>query len=438
MSSLMLLAPLQGWSATLDEVPDAVFATRMLGDGLAIDPTGATLHAPCDGTVVSVAAQKHAVTLRAANGAKILMHVGIDTVALAGEGFELHVAAGEHVTAGTALLSFDLDRLARRAKSLMTPVIVTDGERFKIVRRAQDRAVDVGDFLFELQPVAPTSAVSTDTGVEITKNAVIQLEHGVHARPAAVLASRIKGFAASVTLEAHGRSANARSPVAMMSLGIRKGDAVTIRARGTDAAAAAATLEAAILQFVETGASPRSSGNAAPVAHDSKILRGVIACRGLAVGRAVHLARHEIHVQDAGAGIQQEQTALDQARAKIKIQLESLERSGRGAQQAIVSAHLEFLDDPQLRAEAQSWIEQGKSAGFAWRTAIRASIQALRAVGDVRLAERADDLLDLEAQVLTALAGEAASAPDAALPERAVLLAKELLPSQLITLDARR
>src|SRR5688500_66387 len=104
----------------------------MLGDGLAIDPTGATLHAPCDGTIVSYAAQKHAVTLRAANCAEVLLHVGIDTVELAGDGFELHAAAGQNVTAGTPLLSFDLDRLARRAKSLMTPVIVTDGTRFKI------------------------------------------------------------------------------------------------------------------------------------------------------------------------------------------------------------------------------------------------------------------------------------------------------------------
>jgi len=66
-SKLILLSPLQGWSAPLAEAPDAVFAGQMMGDGVAIDPTGASLHAPCDGTLVVVPASKHAVTLRADN-----------------------------------------------------------------------------------------------------------------------------------------------------------------------------------------------------------------------------------------------------------------------------------------------------------------------------------------------------------------------------------
>ncbi|HYP65094.1 MAG TPA: PTS glucose transporter subunit IIA [Steroidobacteraceae bacterium] len=89
--ALTLLAPLAGWSTPLDEAPDEVFAARLLGDGLAIDPTGATLHAPCDGEIVLLPASRHAVTLRTGSGCEILLHVGIDTVALAGDGFEAHV-----------------------------------------------------------------------------------------------------------------------------------------------------------------------------------------------------------------------------------------------------------------------------------------------------------------------------------------------------------
>ena len=87
MADLILLAPLAGWAAALDDTPDAVFAERMLGDGLVIDPTGSTLCAPCDGQVIGVHHTRHAVTLRAANGAEILMHIGLETVSLAGEGF---------------------------------------------------------------------------------------------------------------------------------------------------------------------------------------------------------------------------------------------------------------------------------------------------------------------------------------------------------------
>src|SRR5215470_16970165 len=102
--TLTLLAPLAGWSTPLDEAPDEVFAARLLGDGVAIDPTEGTLHAPCDGEIVLLPASRHAVTLRTTSGCEILLHVGIDTVALAGEGFEAHVRQAATVHAGDALL----------------------------------------------------------------------------------------------------------------------------------------------------------------------------------------------------------------------------------------------------------------------------------------------------------------------------------------------
>ena len=92
-----------------------------------LDPTGNELRSPCDGEVISVAASRHALALRAAGGAEILVHVGVDTVGLAGEGFNVHVRKGDRVHAGDLLITFDLDLLARKAPSLMTPVIVTNG-----------------------------------------------------------------------------------------------------------------------------------------------------------------------------------------------------------------------------------------------------------------------------------------------------------------------
>ena len=80
MATLIVRSPLDGWSTPLAEVPDPVFAGRMLGDGLAIDPTSATLCAPCDAQVVSIAAARHALTIRTAAGVEILLHIGLDTV----------------------------------------------------------------------------------------------------------------------------------------------------------------------------------------------------------------------------------------------------------------------------------------------------------------------------------------------------------------------
>ena len=110
---------------SLDEVPDAVFAGRMLGDGLAIDPVVGSVFAPCAGEVVTLPASGHAVSIRSPHGVDVLIHIGIDTVHLGGRGFEARVKPGARVQAGEELIRFDLDVVARGAKSLITPIVVT-------------------------------------------------------------------------------------------------------------------------------------------------------------------------------------------------------------------------------------------------------------------------------------------------------------------------
>ena len=120
-------SPLSGWAMSLDKVPDPVFSERMLGEGMAIDPVAGLLLAPAAGTVRSIHSSGHAVTLELDEGPVLLVHVGIDTVALGGVGFLAAVSEGDRVEAGDRLIEFDLDLVARRAPSLATPVIVTNG-----------------------------------------------------------------------------------------------------------------------------------------------------------------------------------------------------------------------------------------------------------------------------------------------------------------------
>ena len=448
MSKLILLAPLAGWSTPLDEAPDAVFAGRMLGDGLAIDPTGATLYAPCDGELIAVPASRHALTLRTAEGAEILLHVGIDTVGLSGEGFELHVRQGQQVRAGDRLLSFDIDLLARRAKSLLTPVIVLEGGRFTVGRRNQDRELKVGDVLMELVLATnvQAAAVSDGSAPALTRRVRVLLEHGIHARPAALLAAAVKKSTAEVILASHGREASARSTIALMRLGVRKGDEVEIRASGPDASTALAAVESALQS--EKGVAPGFPPVRAKVApvtpvvealpKDGDVIRGVIASRGLAVGRTMQLSRPEISVPETGVGIPHETAELDRARSVVKAHLEAAASAGSQTTREIIGAHLELLDDPELIAGARTSIANGKSAGYAWRQVIRATVTALRELKDARMAERVDDLLDLESQVLAALSGEGSVAAARELPEKSILITRELLPSQLVALDASR
>ena len=463
-ATTILLAPLAGWSTPLDEAPDEVFAARMLGDGVAIDPTAATLYAPCAGELTVVAAARHAVTLRTPEGCEILLHVGIDTVALAGEGFELHVQQGAQLRAGDALLSFDLDLLARRARSVLTPVIISADGGFRIVRRSLDREVAVGDFLMEIAADASTSRAApraspasppVTAGSALSRRLKVTFEHGIHARPAALLVGSIRNLAADVRIAAHGREVSARSAVALMTLGVQRGDEIEIRASGPDAvlavqalaalSAAAGTASAAGMTSAAGAASAAGATGRAgtpppaelPAAGADGALQGVIASHGFAVGQAVQLRRTEVQVAEAGAGVDHENAALDRARAAVRARLQRRAGAGMDAAREIAAAHLELLDDPEVLAGARALIAQGKSAGFAWRAAVGSSVEALRALADARLRERVDDLLDLEAQVLVALTGAAAShTPE--LPAQAIVIGRELLPSQLAALDAGR
>ncbi|MGH8294361.1 MAG: phosphoenolpyruvate--protein phosphotransferase [Steroidobacteraceae bacterium] len=454
---LVLLSPLAGWSTPLDEIPDPVFAGRMLGDGLAVDPTGTTLHAPCDGLIIALPQSKHAVTLRSPGGAEILMHIGIDTVGLEGEGFEAHVGVGRKVKAGERLISFDLDLIARRAKSLLTPVLVMEGCGFTVVRGSQSREIAVGDALMEIAPAEDANARSgagetggsgprkEDAQIRLVR---IALEHGIHARPAARIVNAAKGLTGEMALEVRGRTANARSTVALMKLGARKGDEVRIRAAGRDAGRAIAAV-AAILEGAheQTGGSTpaiqlpsdirSAAGRPTHTLASATALPGVIASRGLAVGQAVRLTVPEIEVTPTGAGASHETLQLQRARDRVRGRLEAARSSASGTAREIVAAHLALLDDPELTEKSQALIAQGMSAAYAWRHAIRESVEALRALGDARMAERMDDLLDLERQVLLSMSARAI-APDQVLPPEAIVLAEELLPSQLVGFDAAR
>ena len=448
MPTLTILAPLDGWCAPLEEVPDPVFAGRLLGDGLAIDPVAGLVVAPCGGEVATVAAGGHAVSLRAEGGVDVLVHVGIDTVHLAGRGFEVLVRPGQTVAAGDALIRFDLDAVARAAKSLMTPVVVSAEAGLTIRARHAPGPVRAGEVLLELSGAAASAAAPARraASAEATRVVTVGLRHGLHARPAALLSQRAREADAEVTIEAHGKRANARSVVALMALGVRHRDQISIHARGPGAAAALDALAAALEEAlrVEAGAHPGAA--APPTGHapraagargDGGALAGVVAVPGYAVGVATRIERPEIDVREPGAGAAHESGELERARSIVRARLTRVGEVGGATRREIVAAHVEFLDDPLLNETAQELIASGKSAGYAWRAAIRRSIAVLQALGDERLRERADDLLDVESHVLFALAGEARPM-NLPLPERAVLFADELLPSELVALDRER
>ena len=229
---LELKSPLEGWCLDLDRVPDPVFAGRTAGDGVAIDPTGDCLYAPCDAVVVSVHAAAHAVALRTREGIELLLHLGIDTVTLGGAAFDPLVAAGDAVVAGDPLIRFDLDHVVRNATAAVTPVLVTSPAT--IERVCGDGACRVGTPLMRVTAIAGVPNGDRE-GPASERRFVVRLPHGLHARPAARIARALHGLDADVTLAAGDVRASAASSIAMLGLAAGCGDTVRGEARGSDA-----------------------------------------------------------------------------------------------------------------------------------------------------------------------------------------------------------
>ena len=447
---LELTAPLSGRVLPMTEVPDPVFSGLMMGDGLAIDPSSNVLLAPCAGVITQVARTNHALTLTADNGSEILMHIGIDTVSLKGEGFVSQVSPGQRVEAGAPLITADFARIASKVPSLITVVVIANSDAYIPIFRASGHVEAEQSHFLSVAPrtaqteaaaaaaASPGAPVATDDAT-VRGMAVVGHEDGIHARPAALIQTAAKRFNAKVSVRFQGEEANARSVVALLGLGVGEGDQVEVTARGDDAPAALAAVLDAIQSHSASGNAAAVQSAAAPVQQrtDGKI-GGVSAAPGLAVGKVMQFAAAAPRVIEQADGLDHEFTtlarALAEVRSSIMEQMHAALQRGDKAFKSILDAHLALLDDPELVGVAERSITAGASAGVALRDAARRQCQVLVATGNPLLAERASDLNDLERRVLLAISGDEAKGPE--IPPQSILVADDLTPSDLASMPA--
>jgi phosphocarrier protein FPr len=287
----------------------------------------------------------------------------------------------------------------------------------------------------EAAPAAETA--DFDRAVEATMAGA----HGLHARPATAFVEAAKGFAAEVLVRHDTKTADGKSLAALLKLGVKKNDRVTISAQGRDAGAALVALKALIEAGEEEeislagpahGWTPRSVGATVP---------GAAASPGLAIGPLRLLRQQKIVVERTAKDPAVERERLRDAIATARAELQDLyeevaKKSGKGGA-AIFLAHAEFLADPGLIRRTEGRIDAGESAGWAWQQTIEAEAGGLAALDDPLLAGRATDLRDVGTRVLRRLSGIIESEPD--LPDKPVLLlAEDLTPSDAAGLDPAR
>ncbi|BHH84096.1 phosphoenolpyruvate--protein phosphotransferase [Desulforhopalus sp. 52FAK] len=453
MEKVIVKAPLSGVIYPIEQVPDPVFSQKMVGDGISIDPVSNILKAPFDGHISQLHSAGHAVTITHGSGLEVMMHIGIDTVALKAKGFRVNVKEGQIVQEGDELIAFDLDYVATNAKSLLTQIILTNGEMIETVEKAGGTAVCGQTELIIAALSTETGAEMETSGVEIVSDAVIiPNSTGLHARPAAVLAGLAKKFKAKVELVKGTETANAKSVVGIMKLEVGHLDKVQLRAVGEDAQTAVAE----ILPELEGGlgdegtvpvlspASVEISQEFEPVtarkSGDPDLLLGVSAAPGIAVGTAVRIREERFEYEEEAEDTHRENVRLDVAIEEAKNYLEALQinlhTQSDPAKAAIFAAHREILDDPDLLDIAHSLTAKGKSAEAAWQRSYTTYAQQLAGLKNEVLAGRANDLRDVGKRVLRILTGK--EAEELELPENTILLAEELTPSFTATLDTNK
>ncbi len=304
--------------------------------------------------------------------------------------------------------------------------------------------------------ISPTDTQPTDSKEVLSKVIILPNPAGLHARPAALLVKLAKSFAATAVLQLEDKTANVKSVVELLSLGTYHQASVTLQVSGQDKEQAFIALTEFIEQgsgedcdkaALEIGSVPSPTPQNGVIGFSEadlaslksgQCLKGVAVSDGLAVAELFVLSKKAIRVTQLAEEPTKAIEQLNKALSEVKVTLQDMiATTTEETQSDIISAHLALLDDPSLVNATSELIHQRQcSAAFAWQEAINQQKNKLLASGNILLAERAQDLEDVGQQVLRVLTGQ--KEDDLRLPERCIVIAQQLTPSDTMKLDRQR
>ncbi|NRA45994.1 MAG: phosphoenolpyruvate--protein phosphotransferase [Oligoflexales bacterium] len=449
-SVLTLKAPLSGQIYPLEKVPDPVFSKKMVGDGISIDPTSSTLVSPCEGTISYIHPSKHALTITTYDGLEIMMHIGLDTVALKGKGFSPRVKISDPVKTGDLLIDFDADLIAQNSKSLLTQIVITNGEDVSVsftedfVAAAKDTAFTIekcGTALEEHEQADLLEESKTCEKVVVVKN-----PSGIHARPAATIVTAAKGFPCKVDIIKGDLRGNGKSIIGLLELELREGDECIVKAYGPKAEACLETVSSLLADILEeeedapVGEPSLVQEDLSKKPFDANKIYGAGVSSGIVFGQVFQTKEDEIEVPQAGKGVREERdsllSALSQAKVELKQLRKDLVQKNDERRAAIFTAHLEILEDPDILEGVEKLIQDGNSAAFAWQQTYQAIAKKMMGLKNELFAARANDLRDVGKRVLNQLMGCAKRSWK--IPYETIIVAEDLTPSDVVDLDKDR
>ncbi len=475
---MKIQSPISGLIIPLEQVPDEVFSQKMVGDGLAIEPTDSTLYSPVNGTIDFVHPSQHALTLKSTDGITLLMHIGIDTVQLKGQGFKSLVKAGDVVSVGDKLIEFDFDFVSKNAKYLMTLVLVTEAEKYKF---NFDSSIDSGrkinfvqagkSVLFEVTPKTPEKPLiqkNISNGgsfnnyqIYSTESFPCELHTGLHARPAASIVQTAKKFESDIFIIKNNQNANAKSVVSILALSVGHSDLISIEsqsANAIDAKKAADEIKTLIQSGLGESLKTSLKAKEKSILTPQKMNRpknsspneffGVTASPGLVFGEIKQLKLQDVTVdkpkdkKNPDQELSKFNQALATAQKDLSDILSKLKSKADEDKLNIFKAHLEILADPEVLSSTHNKIKNGLSSEYAWQESIREIKTILESLQNEVMAGRAHDLHDVGQRVLKIMLGIKTENPllhlesPGAKQQPVILVAQSLTPSDMAFMNA--
>lgn len=443
---LTVSSPVAGKALSLADVPDEAFAERMAGDGMAVQPEGDTFCAPISGRIQTLPKTCHAFVIKDIDAeVEVLVHVGIDTVNLKGEGFTALASVGDMVKAGTPIVKVDWNKVAPRAKSSISPVVITTVAKIAGINQLVQPGSQVaaGTSLYSAKNAGAQASKTDASAEEFVMDAEITDPNGIHVRPAAKLAKLLAGFAGELYLCKDEKRASIRNISELMNLGITEPARIQIVAKGTGAEAAAKTIADALKQGLDANAGAEAKAMSfvgQPTFDASKnAYSGLPASAGIGLAPLFAMPEDASEMEyKATASADAEKAALDKATQAAIQELQELSNNLRQEKQnnsaEVFEAHIEII-----RASfdtACQMIADGRNACEAWKAVCGEQAAKLANAGNERLAGRAADYRDIEQRVLDKLNNKKTAV---IYPEGTfILVAKNLTPGQMAALPKDR
>jgi len=432
-----LYPPIIGIMLDITQVPDQVFAEKLVGDGVAIDPLSNKIYAPVNGIIKSVHPAQHSIILAADTGFDILIHIGLETVRLNGDGFNIHVSDGDWVKQGDVIGEFDLDYIAQCAKTLITPVVLLDLNKeffsFCVVPQRETRP---GFPIMQIKrkAIAEKDALDRSQISNLIKSEPILISnpHGIHARPAAAISSIARKYDSEILIKKDDKLVNAKSIISLLGLAVNQNDTVYIYAANSEVIDRLSY----VLGHIYDSTRDEHKNQISSRHIEGNKYYGIAASFGAACGVLVKKSRLSFILEENANGVLLEKNkfydALNAVKKDIEYNLVNLTNNDQ-VYSGILEAHIQILCDPDLISRCLSIINNNKSAGFAVDQVMEHNCNLLAKSNNSLLIERQDDFRDLRNRILLAMNIAKIEEPAHNVPT--ILLADELTPTDLVSID---